>query len=264
MTEANLHTLTQRLERLEYKNRWPPLERAVGGVLALLLLAGCASLVRFPTASPESPVRLSATLYRPRGVGPFPAVVLLHTCAGVQPHVLGWAQWLTADGYVAMVVDSFSPRSVRSVCGRGTVSTVEVAWDAFGALAYLRSLPFVDRERVGVMGWSWGATAALKAARKPFITEANPPGVLLLMGAQDDLSPPYYCLDVAKRLQASGRPVSWVVYPGARHGFDQAELGGKTFDSFGHALQYDPVATRDSEKRVREFLRQNLSSGQSR
>ena len=61
-----------------------------------------------------------------------------------------WARWLTSEGYVALVLDSFTPRGVTNVCGTGRgPTTLDADADAFGALRYLRSLPFVDGERVG-------------------------------------------------------------------------------------------------------------------
>jgi len=248
-----------------------------------LLLTGCASRVRFPSAYPLQPVTVSGTLYRPDGPGPFPATVLLHSCGGLAPHVFDWAQWLKAEGYVALVVDSFSPRGTSNVCGKGRNPTPhEVAGDAFGALAYLRSLPFVDRDRIGVMGWSYGAMAALAAASASFTKWAQPPGggfrvavpfypscsyvahdtaipVLLLLGEADDWTPPGQCVEAAKRLQQEGRTMLWTVYPGAHHGFDKSELGSRTVSVLGYTLRYDPVATADAEKRIRaQYLRRAL------
>ena len=251
----------------------------------VLLLVGCASQVHFPSASPAETVTLSGSLYRPEGTGPFPAMALLHTCGGLQKHVLDWAAWLKAQGYVALAVDSFSPRGTRNVCREGRNPTAdEVAVDAFGALAYLRSLPFVHRDRIGVMGWSYGAMAALRASSGGLASRAQPQGggfrvavafyphcsylsrdtaipVLLLLGEADDWTPPRLCVVSAEQLQRAGRPILWTVYPGAYHAFDQAEHGpGRQY--LGHTLKYDSAATADSEKRVRDFLSQHLRRSQ--
>src|ERR1700757_3452597 len=57
---------------------------------------------------------LHATLYRPTGPGPFPAVVALHDCGGLsqRPNTLSqlygsWAQHLVADGFAVLFPDSF-------------------------------------------------------------------------------------------------------------------------------------------------------------
>lgn len=243
-----------------------------------LLLAGCAAQVEFQSASPHQPVTLAGTLYRPDGPGPFAAMVLLHTCAGLGPHVFDWAAWLKAEGYVALVVDSFSPPSrLKNVCGIGSNPSVyEVTADALGALAHLRSLPFVDQDRIGVMGWSYGGMAALQASN----SVAQPPGggfrvsvafyascdpyfaspvipILLLLAEADDSTPSAPCVTAAERFQQLGRTVVWTVYPGAHHGFDKAELGATTV-SKGYTMKYDAAAAADAAKRVRAFLAQYL------
>src|SRR3989442_2068279 len=235
-----------------------------------LVLGGCASGVHFPSAStgsgydrPGAPVTLSGSLYRPDGPGPLPSMVVLHTCGGLQRLELDWADWLKARGYVALVVDSFTPRGTRNVCGTGRNPTyAEVGGDAFGALAYLRSLPFVDGERIGVMGWSYGAMAALRVAGASVVDSAKPQGggfrvsvafypscrafasdtaipLLMLLGGSDDWTPPEMCVAGAEALlQRGGRTVEWKVYPGVHHGFDNFALRtGVTY--LRHTLKYD-------------------------
>src|SRR5262245_30571416 len=69
-------------------------------VLASVLLGGCAPAVNFPSAFPTDwklttpPVHITGTLLRPEGLGPFPAMVLLHACAGVRPNHQSWAPQL--------------------------------------------------------------------------------------------------------------------------------------------------------------------------
>lgn len=240
-----------------------------------LVVASCAAHVRFPTVTRSGRVEVAATLQRPDGTGPFPAVVLLHTCAGLGPYAYTWASWLQREGYAALVVDSFSaPGRLAYVCGVGRDPSVsDVARDALGALAYLRSLPFVDHERVALMGWSYGAEAALEAgahgglraivAFYPWcgygvLPLPAAPSLLLLAEADTD-SPPQGCVEVAIRAHQAGLPVWWTVYPGAHHGFDMAELGTRGIVTRrGHTMRYDPKATADAEQRIRAFLSQHL------
>jgi dienelactone hydrolase len=58
----------------------------------------------------------AADLYKPDGPGPFPAVVLLHSCGGIRPYNHDWAQQLKEHGFVAKVVDSFGPRGLDIIC----------------------------------------------------------------------------------------------------------------------------------------------------
>ena len=97
-------------------------------LLALVLLVGGpgaqAQPVRFASvavpgvaAGPE----ISGWLYRPAGTAPAPAIVLAHTCAGVNDHTQTWARLLQGWGYVVLAPDSFGPRGEKSVCSRGNV-----------------------------------------------------------------------------------------------------------------------------------------------
>ena len=121
----------------------------------------------------EGETKVYARLSKPEGQGPNPAVVLLHTCGGFGPHVYSdWADFLTGLGYVVLSVDSYGARGARNCTemkrvwqtwktgrrhydarNKATVS------DAYGALDYLTKLPFVDGNRVAVMGFSAGANA---------------------------------------------------------------------------------------------------------
>jgi dienelactone hydrolase len=106
---------------------------------------------------------------KPAGDGPFPAVVILHDCSGLGPRSSGapwrWASELAHRGYVTVWPDSFTPRGrAHGVCTDATpprVAPETRADDAYAALAYLRSLPFVDARRVAVMGGSHGGSSTL-------------------------------------------------------------------------------------------------------
>ena len=61
-----------------------------------------------------------------------------------------------ALGYVTLSVDSFGPRGITRCPTPLVRDRRELSRDAYGALEYLASLPFIDKERVGVMGFSLG------------------------------------------------------------------------------------------------------------
>jgi dienelactone hydrolase len=84
-------------------------------VTILFSLAGCTShqSIRFESAPvTESSTVIKGTLYRPDGNGFSPAVIVLHGCGGVDYHHRKWAEQLVEWGYVALIVDYFSPRGV--------------------------------------------------------------------------------------------------------------------------------------------------------
>jgi dienelactone hydrolase len=85
-------------------------------VVFLAFLAGFAAVhaesVDF-TITPENgkPIVLPGELEKPVGEGPFPAIVMLHGCAGPWPlRDEMWSRRMVDWGYVVLRVDSFGPR----------------------------------------------------------------------------------------------------------------------------------------------------------
>lgn len=143
---------------------------AGGGILKSGLAAGGGNVTGSIAApSPNGTVQIPFRLVRPDGDGPFPAVVVMHDCSGLGPHSSGsplrWARKLVASGYVVIMPDSFTPRGFPDgVCtdNRGQAASPFVRrGEALAALAYLRGLPYVDGDHIGLMGGSHGGSTTL-------------------------------------------------------------------------------------------------------
>ena len=121
--------------------------------------------------------QVPTTMLKPEGTGPFPAVVIMHDCSGLGPRSSGapirWARELVERGYVIVMPDSFTARGhAGGVCTNASPSRNEVAParrvdDAYAALAYLRTLPYVDGSRIGIMGGSHGGSSTLASLVAP-------------------------------------------------------------------------------------------------
>jgi dienelactone hydrolase len=126
---------------------------------------------------------IPATLIKPVGEGPFPAVVIMHDCSGLGSRSSGaplrWAQELVSQGYVVLVPDSFTPRGfsdgVCTVPGNqsNAANGYVRAGDAYGALTALRKLPYVDGKHIGIIGGSHGGWTTL-AAMYAAVNEKDP------------------------------------------------------------------------------------------
>lgn len=132
---------------------------------------------------PGASIEIPATLIRPDGEGPFPAIVLMHDCSGLGPRSSGspkrWAEELVALGFAVLLPDSFTPRGFADgVCTIPGTQTVQAgafarANDARGALAFLRTLAFIDGKRIGVMGGSHGGSTTLAAMVVPAMNDGS-------------------------------------------------------------------------------------------
>ncbi len=218
-----------------------------------LLLGACApSIVRFPNATPGAPRTIVAFEEKPEGLGPFPAVVLLHGCHGVLPSTRQWARWLRDRGYVALVVDSWTSRGMKEGCTPTAVDVpnTERFDDAIGAFRYLQSRRYVDGARIGAIGWSNGGVFSIAVINGPSLERARRRGVvvpapgfragvgfypggcyslvdeqvvqplLVLIGASDDWTLPAPCVQMVEAMARRGADATIVVYPGAVHYFD--------------------------------------------
>jgi dienelactone hydrolase len=163
--------------------------------------------------------------------------------------------------------------------------------DAFDAAEHLRKQPFVDPERIGLLGMSQGAGAALAAATNFYDTPQDrrafraivsiyppcyfanvqipgrsgpanlhylPPNriVVPLLVQMGDLATETLAKDCISRLQEKkdqGAPVEFVVHKNSTHGWDNAELEGRNFTKKG--LNGQDVVYRYNPKVTAESVR---------
>jgi dienelactone hydrolase len=94
----------------------------------------------------------------------------MHSCSGITDNTRTWAGRLVGRGYAAVMVDSFGPRNQRSVCENvDSIPARLRAQDADNAAIYLRTLPNIQAERIGIDGFSHGGSTTLWAAIGPEI-----------------------------------------------------------------------------------------------
>jgi dienelactone hydrolase len=125
-----------------------------------------AEVVNFKSTADHS-LTLEGKLTKPSGVGPFPALVLLHGCGGISRQRDDvWAKRLADWGYAALQVDSFGPRRESNICASRALLNDFVplrVGDAYAAKSFLAGLPMVDPDRIAIMGWSHGGSSTLAA-----------------------------------------------------------------------------------------------------
>jgi dienelactone hydrolase len=227
----------------------------------------------------EDPFTLKGILTTPKGRGPYPAIVMLHGASGIEgrkKYLDKWIQRLAGWGYVSLLVDSFGPRGESDILTNMYLIPVQKrAQDAHDAKSYLAELPFVNRNRIALMGWSHGGWTVFRAIYEktsiqnrgdPFrlaiafypycdvpLRNLNAP-LLILIGELDDWTPAYIC----RFRMSSGKTTHETilkVYPQVHHGFD---LEGIDTSLLGHRLLYNLEAANDAIDQVRHFLAKYL------
>ncbi len=224
----------------------------------------------------EPSVRVTGYLVKPDGEGPYPAIVLMHGCAGIWEWDEVWSDRLVGWGYVVLVVDSLTPRGQTYQCdGRGSpVAPWSRALDAYGAKMHLLTLSVVDPTSIAVFGMSHGGMAVLEIIKRatskglaitPFQAavalyplcgepEAINTPTLVLIGGKDNWTPADQCVRYVDLLQQP-QQMTLRVFPNAHHVFDHP---GADFEELGNTLRYDPEAAELAIGMIRDFLNERL------
>lgn len=229
-----------------------------------------------PEGVPGLPVK--ATLTKPEGKGPFPVIVMFPNGGGWPDTPRHWRERFNAWGYVTLEVgaenevpDYYEP-------------SIQVL-DAIGALKYLQEIPYVDSNRVAVMGWDQGAGTALWAIdpsswagkhKDRFVVAVAiyPPcdllsagqffsPALIITGEFDDWAKPSGCERLVKSVPLDLNVPILKIIPGAYHWFDMprrpSQLDDMTYSqSWDMTYEYNAKATEAAVNHVRSFLEANF------
>ncbi len=225
------------------------------------------TMVKFPGGAGE----IGGYLARPKGEGPFPAVVVIHEWWGLTDWVKQNADRLAAQGYVALAPDLYGGKSTADPMVAHELMRALDPGDGLadlkGAVAYLGAQPFVKKDtRYGAIGWCMGGMYARTLAQDSdavgptaicYGSISVEPGqvaklkgkpVLGIFGATDRGIPADKVRDFGKALDAaSDATVDIQIYPGAGHAF--MRKGGD---------QYAAEAADDAWNRIDAFFAANL------
>ena len=268
-------------------------------LLAFALSAAASAAVAQQTVnftSLDGTTHLIAHLSRPEGDKPRPAMVLMHGCSGLlneSGRILGnyraWMRALVVQGYSVLAVDSATSRGFGQTCSRGPARLTMLRdrpKDAYAALQYLQAQPFVQADRVGLMGWSQGGAIVLlgindksigrpaglaqdfrsavalypgacadRFQSKPF-TQVEPQSwttsipLLVLMGEADTWTPFPPCQAFIADAKSRGNPVELKSYPRALHAFDAPNLPRRELPQYRVGDGPIPTMGTDPEARA--------------
>jgi len=248
--------------------------------------------------APGVQINTAAQLRIPRDAeGPLPAVIILHTTAGIDSTGRFYAKRLNKAGIATLELDLWGGRGLSGGATSRPEAPQQTLPDAYTALAYLAQRPDIDANKIGIMGFSWGAVVTMLTATKqyddlaglPFKFAAhvahypicygynNVPGfefqnltgapVLIQSAELDQYDFPGACpLMVSQIPEADQALVEVIEYPGVYHTWDRLEPEIEVFDPVAYlgvggmvTLAPDKKTARKSRRKAVKFF-QNVFS----
>jgi carboxymethylenebutenolidase len=214
-------------------------------------------------------------LTRPSAAGKYPAIIIISDNAGLGDHFRDVSRRYAKEGYVALVPDVLSRHGGTAKAnpkGTGLSNIRELAPDGAmtedidAGFAYIKSLPEVRGDRLGLTGFCWGGDMAFRAATQVRGLKAlviyytrSPQPLELIKNLEAPVLAHYAGEDpgVNKGIPATeeamkkyNKSYTYKVYPGARHAFFHDARPDR----------YNPEAAKEAWSRTLEFFKKNLQA----
>ena len=199
--------------------------------------------------SAGTPVEITAELTGIKAGEQRPVVILLHGTDGRKSGAVWmWRHFLEAQDIATFALDSYTARGIANVnSDQGAAPQFMPIYDAYRAVEVLAGTPGIDPDRIFLMGFSRGGTAALYAALDRFHDDFGPRAgriaaylpfypacnftldheldvvdapIRIFHGSEDDWTPVAPCRDYIARLAGAGHDAALTEFAGAHHGFD--------------------------------------------
>lgn len=233
---------------------------------------------------PNGDLQIDAYLAEPVKEGKFPAVIVIQEIFGVNIHIREVAEKFAKEGYVAIApalyqrtAPGFEAVYTQEDIQRGRgykeqTTAEEILSDIQSAIAYLRTLPNVQKDAIGSIGFCFGGHVVYLAATLPDIkvtasfygggiTNSTPGGgeptithtskikgpIYAFFGNEDQGIPLEHTEQIEAELKKHQIPHKIFRYEGAGHGF-----------FCNHRASYNPEAAADAWQQVVELFQKSL------
>jgi carboxymethylenebutenolidase len=221
---------------------------------------------------PSGNITVRAFVAAPRTKEKRPAIIVIQEWWGLTEHIKDIAKRYAAEGYVAIAPDLYSRLGYALTTDAGEAGKLmnelkqeDGLKDLNATVAYLKSVPEVDADRIGVTGFCMGGSYALMLpcvnsdikAAVPFYGQVPNPDapiqklaapVLYIYGEDDGWITKADVQRLATALKKYQKTGEIQTYPGAPHAFFRDT--DKTV--------YRPEAARDAWARAKAFFKQHL------
>ncbi|MEH2363323.1 dienelactone hydrolase family protein [Nostoc sp.] len=233
---------------------------------------------------PNGDLQIDAYLAEPAKEGTFPAVIVIQEIFGVNIHIREVAEKFAKKGYVAIAPAlyqrtapgfeaKYTPEDIqRGRTYKEQTTAEEILSDIQAAIAYLQTLPNVQKDAIGSIGFCFGGHVVYLAATLPDIkvtasfygggiTNSTPGGgeptithtsqikapIYAFFGTEDKGIPLEHTEQIEAELKKYQIPHKIFRYEGAEHGF-----------FCNHRASYNPEAAADAWQQVLELFQKNL------
>ena len=229
--------------------------------------------------NPKDDTEIPAILFRPKGVGKFPAVLFQHGRRGLDDLVRKLALRLAARGFVVLAPDVYTARFIDP---RPIEHQKETEQDVDAAIDFLLELPDVSTSKLCTYSHTRGGYYTLRVATTfgrqvkqiacyvstyphwqnpnagepmqvyryaPEVDQLSIPA-LILIGEYEQYQRRRSIEGAVLSMKQAGRDVRLIIYPGVGRGFDFRPPRVRTFA--------DDLATKDSTTRMANFMRRHL------
>jgi len=214
-------------------------------------------------------------LSRPSAAGKYPAIIVISDNLGLVDHFRDIARRYAKEGYVALVPDVLSrhggtakanPKGagVRNI---GELAPVEALTEDIDAgFTYLKSLPEVRGDRLGITGFCWGGGMTFTASTRvrglkavvvfygdspqPLELVKNIEAPILAHYAEKDPRITNAVPATEEAMKKYNKSYTYKIFPGAQHAFFSDERPDR----------YHPEAAKEAWGRTLEFFKKQLQS----
>ena len=230
--------------------------------------------------------------YIPSDQGSFPTLVAIPGCSGIssgdptaeksnpqlheddllfRQHYRYMAEKLKAEGFVVLLVNIHAAEGLLTACANPMDGELMAEY-INEAVAWASELPFVDPDKLHIIGWSMGGRGVLKWLDGPRSEAASVRSaiavypqckgqrtlsvsmpILMLLGGSDDIADPTICESLVDSV-AIRQQIMVHSYPGARHGFDIEDAPPMRDLGNGKTIGYQKEAADGSWAAILQFL----------
>lgn len=175
-----------------------------------------------------------------------PAVIIDHSSAAPKwSHYTKLAKDLNAAGMIAVVTDHYSTRGITSTAtGQDQLSYGTRALDVFSVIKYVSNLPCVDKDKIGMTGYSFGGNMTMMAVEQKYVKLMSNGTALkaalpvypscqrlqrnsvptntrvhMILGELDQATLASDCVNIMPYYKNRGWKISYEIFKGAHHEF---------------------------------------------